>query len=99
MYCIPDNDKYVYLIWESVEFEKSKATHIFKCNFMDVDNYVNLIKDFLETTIYSRTTLNSSEKEDVKIKNRLNYFGRINHDSKDYSVWEMRIKELLPFLV
>jgi cold shock CspA family protein len=98
LYSIPDTKGNVYLIWESVEFEKSKATHIFKCDFNEVDDYIDLIKSFLETTVHSRSTLNSSEKEDAEIKNKLSYFGKINHDSKDYSVWEARIKNVLPFL-
>ena len=98
LYSIPDNKGNVYLIWESVEFEKSKATHIFKCDYNEVENYIDLIKSFLETTVHSRSTLNSSEREDAEIKSKLSYFGKINHDSKDYSVWEARIKNVLPFL-
>jgi hypothetical protein len=98
LYCLPDNNEYVYLIWESVEFEKSKATHIFKCRTFEVENYIDIIKKFLESTIHSRTKLNSSEKDDVDQKKELNYFGRVMHDSKEYHVWEDRMKNTLSFL-
>ena len=98
LYCLPDNNGYVYLIWESVEFEKSKATHIFKCKSFEVENYIDIIKKFLESTIHSRSKLNSSEKDDVDQKKELNYFGRVMHDSKEYRVWEDRMKNTLSFL-
>lgn len=98
LYCLPDNNENVYLIWESVEFEKSKATHIFKCINSEVENYIDIIKKFLESTIHSRSTLNSSEKNDLYQKRELNYFGRVMHDSKEYSVWESRMKNTLSFL-
>ena len=98
LYCLPDNYENVYLIWESVEFEKSKATHIFRCRTFEVENYIDIIKKFLESTIHSRSKLNSSEKDDVDQKKELNYFGRVMHDSKEYRVWEDRMKNTLSFL-
>ncbi len=99
LYCLPDNNDSIYLVWESVEFEKSKATHIFKCKAFEVDDYIDEIKKFLESTIHSRSKLNSSEIEDVDQKKKLKYFGRVIHDSKDYEVWEERMKSTLPFLI
>ena len=98
LYSIPDNNGNVYIIWESVEFEKSKATHIFKCDFCEVEQYINGIKTFLETTIHSRSVLNSNEKDNIALKNTLKYYGKIKHDSKDSTIWESRLRNTLPFL-
>lgn len=98
LFPLPDNENNVFLVWESAEFEKSKATHIFKCETKDVENLENMIKAFLENTVQSRSKLNSSTPENIEIKKRLQYFGRVNHDSIDYRVWEDRMKVALPFL-
>jgi hypothetical protein len=98
LYCLPDNLDNIYLIWESVEFQKSKATHIFKCKSFEIEDCIDIIKEFLESTIHSRSLLNSYENDDMEQKKELNYFGRVIHDSKEYGIWEERIKNILPFL-
>lgn len=98
LYCLPDNTDNIYMIWESAEFEKSKATHIFKCKTFEVENSIDIIKAFLESTIHSRTMLNSPNSYDIGQKSELNYFGRVIHDSKEYGIWEQRMKNTLPFL-
>ncbi len=95
---IPNRKGLVYLIWESVEFEKSKATHIFKCNEKDLERMEVKIKDFIEGNIRTRSRLNSAEAEDLEVKKELQYFCRVNHDSIEYQVWENRLREMLPFL-
>ena len=98
LYCLPDNMDNIYMIWESVEFQKSKATHIFKCKSFEIENCIDIIKEFLESTIHSRSLLNSYENDDMEQKKELNYFGRVIHDSKEYGIWEERMKSILPFL-
>jgi len=98
LFPLPDNEGNVFLVWESAEFEKSKATHIFKCQTDNVEYLENKIKDFLENTGQSRSKLNSAEPENLEIKKHLQYYGRVNHDSIEYRVWENRMKVALPFL-
>jgi hypothetical protein len=58
----------------------------------------NKIKDFVENNIRTRSRLNSAESDYIEIKKELQYFCRINHDSVEYQVWEIRMKEVMPFL-
>jgi cold shock CspA family protein len=95
---IPNGKGKVYLIWESAEFEKSKATHIFKCASEELEDMEFKIKDFIESNLRTRSRLNSVEFDDLKVKKELQYFCRVNHDSVEYQVWEHRMKEVLPFL-
>ena len=95
---IPDNKGNMYLIWESAEFEKSKATHIFKCSIEELEDMEFKIKDFIESNLRTRSRLNSVEIDDLKVKRELQYFCRVNHDSVEYQVWENRMREVLPFL-
>lgn len=98
LFSIPDEKSNVYLIWESAEFEKSKATHIFKCKKNIFETIENQIKDFIENNTRVRSRLNSVECEDLQVKQDLRYFCRVNHDNVDYQIWESRIREELPFL-
>ena len=98
LFPIPDENDNVYLIWESAEFEKSKATHIFKSDRNVFEELESKIKDFIESNIRTRSRLNSVEIEDLKVKRELQYFCKVNHDMADYQVWENRIKGVLPFL-
>ena len=95
---IPNNKGNMYLIWESAEFEKSKATHIFKCSIEELEDMEFKIKDFIESNLRTRSRLNSVEIDDLKVKRELQYFCRVNHDSVEYQVWENRMREVLPFL-
>jgi hypothetical protein len=98
LFPIPNGTSNIYLIWESAEFEKSKATHIFKCSEDELEDLENKIKDFIESNVRTRSRLNSVEKDDIEIKKELKYFCRVNHDSVEYEVWENRMRETLPFL-
>ena len=98
LFPIPDRNGNVYLVWESVEFEKSKATHIFKCEENILEDSETKIKNFIEDNIRIRSRLNSVESEDIEMQKELRYFCRVNHDTVDYQVWEDRMKEVLPFL-
>ena len=95
---IPDGIGNVYLIWESAEFEKSKATHIFKCQEEVINEMEEKIKDFIECNYKTRSRLNSVEHDDIEAKKDLQYLCRVNHDMVDYQVWENRMREVLPFL-
>jgi cold shock CspA family protein len=95
---IPNGKGNVYLIWESAEFEKSKATHIFKCSEEELEDMESKIKDFIECNLRTRSRLNSVENEDLEVKREMQYFCRVNHDSVEYQVWENRMREVLPFL-
>jgi len=91
---IPNAKGNVYLIWESAEFEKSKATHIFRCTEEEIEFMESKIKEFIESNLRTRSRLN----KDLKVKKELQYFCRVNHDSVEYQVWENRMREDLPFL-
>jgi len=95
---IPNTKGNVYLIWESAEFEKSKATHIFKCSEEELENAESKIKDFIESNLRTRSRLNSVKYDDIEVKRELQYFCRVNHDTVEYQVWENRMREVLPFL-
>ncbi|MGI6321024.1 MAG: hypothetical protein ACOXZK_08745 [Bacteroidales bacterium] len=95
---IKDNFDNIYLVWESAEFEKSKATHIFKCKESMNEEVENNIKEFIESNYRTRSRLNSSEIEDRKIKADLHYLCRVDHDNTDYQVWEDKMREVMPFL-
>ena len=95
---IPDGLGKIYLIWESAEFEKSKATHIFKCCVEELENAENLIKEFIESNLRTRSKLNNPSDCDIDEIKKLNHFCRIDHDSIEYKVWENRMKDKMPFL-
>jgi hypothetical protein len=98
LFPIPDGQGNVYLIWESAEFEKSKATHIFKCREDVISEMEERIKNFIESNYRTRSRLNSVETEDREAKQELQYYGRVNHDSAEYKVWEDRMKSEMFFL-
>ena len=98
LFPIQDKKGSVFFIWESAEFEKSKATHIFKCSEGEVETVQNKIKEFLESTIRSRSLLNSVESGSQKVKKGMRYLCRVNHDNFEYQVWEDRMRDVLPFL-
>lgn len=96
MFIIP-NERFAYIIWESVEYDKSKATYIFRANLDSALSHAKKIKIFIESNLYIRSRLHSSSSND-DIKTELNFYARINHDSERYEIWEERMKECLPFL-
>ncbi|HOP51054.1 MAG TPA: hypothetical protein PK887_10585, partial [Ignavibacteriales bacterium] len=95
---IPDGNGNVFLIWESAEFDKSRATHIFKCSEEELEDKLEKIKDFIENNKQTRSRLNSNDEKDLKLKEELGYLCRVIHDTDEYQTWENRMKEVLPFL-
>jgi cold shock CspA family protein len=98
LYSIPINKNDIAIIWESLEFEKSKATHIFKC-FRD--EYVEIFSDieyYLQSRSKVRSSLNSNSIEDVERQKKMKYLCRIDHDNFDFSKWEKSLYEVLPEL-
>ena len=83
---------------ESAEFEKSKATHIFKCSENSFIEKVEEIKNYIENDRYVRSFLHSVEYNDLKTKEKLQYIGDVKHDSVDYQIWEDRMKGQMKFL-
>ena len=96
MFIIPNNS-YAYIIWESVEFEKSKATYIFRCNVDSALLHANNVKDYIENNIHIRSKL-SYESGNSDLRNEMKFFAKVNHDSQNYEIWESRMKEILPFM-
>lgn len=98
LYSIPINNFEIAIIWESLELEKSKRTHIFKCSSDEYKNIFNDIENNLVNQIKIRSKLNSSDFEDVNYQKKLKYLSGINHDNLDYKKWESDLFELLPEL-
>ncbi|MFT3752020.1 MAG: hypothetical protein QM800_03815 [Paludibacter sp.] len=98
LYSIPINNFEIAIIWESLELEKSKRTHIFKCSSDEYKNIFNDIENNLVNQIKVRSKLNSSDFEDVNYQKKLKYLSGINHDNFDYNKWESDLFELLPEL-
>lgn len=96
MFIIP-NGIYAYIVWESVEYEKSKATYIFRCEVKSAILHADIIKDYIESNLHIRSRLISDSIED-NIREELNFYARVNHDSIKFEIWESRMKEVLPFL-
>lgn len=96
MFIIP-HEADAYIIWESVEYDKSKATYIFKHDRDSAYIHAQNIKTYIETNLYARSQLIASDNE--VLRNNLKFYARINHDSEKYIVWEERMKDLLPFLL
>lgn len=97
LFSIPNTENNIYLIWESAEFEKSKATHIFKCTKEEFNTMESKIKTYIEENTLVRSKLNSVEYVDIEIKKELQYYCKVNHHTSEYQVWEDRMREVLPF--
>ena len=98
LYSIPINNFEIAIIWESLELEKSKRTHVFKCNSDEYNIIFNDIENNLVNQIKVRRKLNSCDFEDVNYQKKLKYLSGINHDNFDYKKWESDLFELLPEL-
>lgn len=99
LFPIPDGQGNVYLVWESPEIEKSKATHIFRCSEDIVETLEEKIKEFIESYACIRSKLNSySNQLEEKIENDIT---GVNHDFVDYEVLEDKgkkiKKEVMPY--
>lgn len=98
LYSIPLNDYEVAVIWESLELEKSKATHIFKCSKNAYESVFVDIEFHLSSKQRVRSSLNSNDFEDVECQKKLHYLCRIDHDNFNYNKWENSLYEILPIL-
>lgn len=98
LFSIPLRTGEVALIWESLELEKAKATHIFKCADDEHEQIQNQIEDYLSRKEKVRSSLNSTTEEDQIDQRRLRYFGRVDHDNFDFTIWQDRLHDLLPEL-
>lgn len=96
LYSIPTNKSEIAIIWESLELEKSKATHIFKCNRNEYEEIFNDIESYLQGNTKVRSSLNSSDFDEVENQKKLRYLCSINHDNFDYNKWEDSLFEILP---
>jgi|AntAceMinimDraft_9_1070365.scaffolds.fasta_scaffold05592_2 cold shock CspA family protein len=96
LYSIPVNTNYVAIIWESLELEKSKATHIFRCFREEYLDIFNKIEYYLSTKQKVRSSLNSFDSENIQKQQELKHLCRIDHDNFDYLKWERKILEILP---
>lgn len=96
MFIFPNNGN-AYIIWESVEYEKSKATYIFRCDLDSALPHADNIKKYIENNCHVRSNLTSSSGFE-EVRAVLKFYGKVMHDSQKYEVWEKRMKEQLPFL-
>lgn len=98
LYSIQINEFEIAIIWESLELEKSKATHIFKCLRNVYESVFSNIEFYLSSKEKVRSSFNSNQYEDVEQQKKLQYFCRINHDNFKYETWENSLLEVLPEL-
>lgn len=99
LYSIPINKNEIAMIWESLELEKSKATHIFRCSS---DEYIDVFSDielYLQSKLKVRSSLNSTDNEDVERQIKMKYLCRIDHDNFNFSKWKKSLCEALPELL
>lgn len=98
LYSIPLNKMEIGMIWESLELEKSKATHIFKCNVNEYTHIYSEIESYLQSQTKVRSSLSSNFFEDVERQKKLRYLCRIDHDNFDFSKWVSALYDALPEL-
>lgn len=98
LYSIPINQSEVAIIWESLELEKAKATHIFKCTSAEYDNIFSEIELYLSGNLKVRSYLNSKENDAINHQRKLRYISRIEHNNFYFSKWESSLYEILPDL-
>jgi hypothetical protein len=84
--------EYSVVFWESLEFDKSKATHIFKFKVDEYDQVIKKIIDFLQNNVKVRSKLNSETFEEKK---ELGYLCRIDHDYFNFDNWKRKVDEIL----
>ncbi|WP_282775471.1 hypothetical protein, partial [Phaeodactylibacter xiamenensis] len=98
LYSIPLLNKEIAIIWESLELDKAKATHIFKCNVAEYEEVFQNLEFHLSNTERVRSSLNSKETDDIKQKIDLRYLGSVRHDNFDFNKWKDGLYDLLPDL-
>ncbi len=97
LYTIPlENDDFA-IIWESLEIDKSKATHIFKCKIQDYKDIFSDIQSFLSSYTGVRSILNS-KNELLERKANLGYYRKIDHDNFTFEKWKDKLHSVLPSL-
>jgi len=98
LYSIPINEDEVAIIWESLELEKAKVTHIFKCLRIEYESIFSEIENYLSKNLKVRSTLNSKETNAIQQQKKLKYICRIDHDNFSFDVWKKSLYEVLPEL-
>ena len=97
LYTIPlDNEEFA-IIWESLEMDKAKATHIFRCKVNDYKDIFSDIQKFLSSYTAVRSILNS-KSELLERKENLGYYRRIDHDNFIFEKWKDKLHFVLPNL-
>lgn len=82
----------VFVVWESLEFHKSKATHLFKMHVEEYPQYIEDISKFLGENLKVRSKLNNLQEEE---KSKLRYLGRIDHDNFDFNKWKNQLRSII----
>jgi hypothetical protein len=82
----------IFIVWESLEFNKSKATHVFKIKLDEYSESLEKISEFLEKNLKVRSKLNSDSFDE---KEKLKYLCRIDHDNFDFKKWEVQLLNIL----
>lgn len=98
LFSIPLKTEEVVLIWESLELEKAKATHVFRCASSEYASIRNQIEGHLSQNGKVRSALNSRERENLNKQRQLKYIGRVDHDNFNFATWLNRLYELVPGL-
>lgn len=98
LYSIPYENDSVAIIWESLELDKAKATHVFKCSLLEYNDIFSEIELSLNSINKIRSLLNSSNYEDVIKQKSLKYLGKVDHSNYDYFKWESDLLSYFPSL-
>jgi hypothetical protein len=98
LYSIPLNKYDIAIIWESLELEKAKATHIFKCSRIEYENIFSEIEYYLSANLKVRSALNSKDNTAIDNQKRLRYLTKIEHDNFNFFKWENSLYQILPEL-
>lgn len=88
----------VAIVWESLELEKSKATHIFKCSKKIHEVIFENIQAQIGSVTHIRSKLRSSQSDDIKLQIELAYYGNIEHNNLDFEIWRKGLHQRLPTL-
>jgi len=96
--CIQINKYEFAVVWESLEYEKSKRTHIFKCDLKEIEEFISYIKAYIMSELHLRRRLNSDDVMDNDFRIKLKYLTGINHDNANFEIWKTRFFQLFPEL-
>lgn len=95
LYTIPIGTEEFAIIWESLEIDKAKATHIFKCRIQDYQLIFSDIQNFLSSYTGVRSILNNKNEQQER-KSKLGYYRRIDHDNFMFDKWQEKLHNVLP---